>query len=363
MSKTQVQRIGVVSKHPRLIDQVRRMSPRVSSLSDDDESHVDALLHEAQRAEREIRSSPSPARFSPRPFLVPPDPPEPSSSAEGDVLQGEAAVDGDEEDEYVGNSLMVAAERSRESERQAVMRVLRQHTNTLRAEMSLDGRRRPPHEQYTSYCFPCETGNMEFDSSDKGCRPILRLREMIEGGYESSCEVSLAIRLSNYYNANLYYESWNPDLGCYMLPPMPVDRWLGHITGSHHLDATLMVGQSLRTTVDALAFTKSKFVKPNGDMNMDAMKMWKMFAEEQRKFLSLPRNKLFFGGSGNNASGMNMDPSKMGNVINVRGMTHFMKPASDAIGGATAADTTAVNNTRRDFTSHRQPLDSEELPM
>jgi hypothetical protein len=263
-----------------------------------------------------------------------------------------------------GNSLTALASRSRTRDRELLMLVHKHNEQVALNEIDYT-HTRPAY--ISTYCFFCEYGDREVDSSpDSGCRPYIRMVNNIGKNYRAKCTISLISELINYYIDNLYIPSIDPATGIAALPWVTIDKLYDHLK-SHIINAVVGLADSYRMVIDAIDAQKNDLIDPEtGRIDRHSIQSLTKLVDTQLKIIKTsPKDILFTGGSGEQIF---LDPKKMGAVANMRRMEPLFRLTDNAIGGAHVANNEADDDPDalhiHDFLNQQgQPLDPDELPM
>ena len=118
------------------------------------------------------------------------------------------------------------------------------------------------------------------------------------------------------------------------------------LTAKQNAAQTIMAGEATRLTMQTMMDLRTKHSN-----NPRAVDQLAKVITSLRTVLTLPR-QTYFGGR--EYEQLDMDPSKMGNVANLRPVRTLLVQRTDALGGQTASDTTL------DAVAHRPYFTREE---
>ncbi len=303
------------------------------------------------------------------PQLVPPNPVEEShdcsistaSIPEG-VISGAEAVDDEDVMQWSGSSLVISATKSRAVERNALMQLLRREVRIMDKEALRLNQAAPHRRPFVASCFLCAYGNREFDSSDMGCNPIVRIFNIIKTNYGHMSLVELCLLIEDFHYDQLYVPLLDPYTNEPTIPLLSAERVFDHMT-SHHLDPYIMLGETLHAVTDAIAVIKNELKdSKTGKSDPKMVAAFMALVDRQVRIVSMPPGKMLFGGG--RGEMLTIDPAKTGSVINTKRIEPMLRRDANAIGGATAADTSAVDASHlHDFTQNTRAFESDELPM
>jgi hypothetical protein len=195
-------------------------------------------------------------------------------------------------------------------------------------------------------CFPCEYGNKTYDSSpDYGCQPYLYILKMINANYAHASVMNLAITVHEYFERviigplTVYMARHNLPASKFPVPRMSVQAWVRHIR-SHTLNPHIMIGEKLRHIDQIAEVVRNRIVsRATGEVDSRMVDSYQKLLKLQHTYMTTPKDRLLFNtGTGES---LDLDPSKMGRLGNLRRVESLLINNNNTIGGQTATDSAA----------------------
>jgi len=195
-------------------------------------------------------------------------------------------------------------------------------------------------------CFLCEYGNKTYDNSpDFGCRPYVMLLRLVSNNYTYMSLESLGEMCAEVYHRtivqpmNTYIERHGLDASEFSLPPMSGEAFVTHIKW-HNFNPVIMIAESLRDTNRMIEVVKNRTVRRDKDeVDPKMVDAFAKLVKTQALLMNMKRDKLFFNTTGGES--MDLDPSKLSSVSNMRRVESLLVNNRNTIGGQTASDATA----------------------
>lgn len=170
---------------------------------------------------------------------------------------------------------------------------------------------------YSCYCFICEYGNRAFDSTDLGCRPFAEMTNIITSNYGHMSDISIGNLVHAHYMNHLYRSTLDPATGEPTLPPLTSEMVVEHIA-EHTLNQTLNIGKSKRVVNRLIDIVSNRLFSEDDNISYKSVDILIKLIDRQVKLYNIREDTGGAGRSGSGGDAINLDPSAVNSVANLR---------------------------------------------